>query len=109
LAQTEKPFNSGDVMLACQLRGEDNGSAKEETIDKERVKMKDTPVFLELAPESGELMRVLVVDKGGVSLEFRFKNWNFDAAIPNTQFEFHPPPGVVILNGELPLQKDPVK
>lgn len=109
LSQTEKPLNNGDVMLACQLRGEDNGSAKEETINKERVKMKDTPVFLELAPESGELMRVLVVDKGGVSLEFRFKNWNFDAAIPNTQFEFHPPPGVVILNGELPLQKDPVK
>ncbi|MGA2813618.1 MAG: outer membrane lipoprotein carrier protein LolA [Candidatus Acidiferrum sp.] len=109
LASSERSLLSGDVMLACQLRGQDPGNAAEQMADGQPATAKDAAVLLELAPQSGELLRVLVGGKGGVSIEFRFKNWNFDAPIPSTQFQFHPPPGVVILNGELPLQKDPVK
>jgi len=51
----------------------------------------------------------LVRDKGGVSLEFRFENWQFNPVLAASEFEFHPPAGVAILNGELPLQNETMK
>jgi len=109
LALAQKPFNSGDVMLACQLRGEVRANSVEDASKKMPTSASDASVFLELVPATGELVRVLVNDQGGVSIEFRFKNWNFDAPTAAGQFEFRPPPGVVILNGELPAQKEMVK
>jgi len=38
---------------------------------------------------------------GGIEVEFRFENWRFDPALPDTMFRFDPPPGVAIVNGEL--------
>ena len=109
ISLTQRPLNGGDVMLACRLRGEAKEGASSNASSKEDMDDNDAAVFLELEPQTGELLRVLVIDKGGVNIEFRFKNWNFDAPVSNGQFEFHPPAGVVILNGELPLEQGPVK
>jgi outer membrane lipoprotein carrier protein len=107
LAVKEAPSNPADVVLDCQLRG----AAKiKSTIPSDgQSDDRSTKVFLELARDTGELTRVLVSDKGGVSIEFRFENWRFNPSIPDTQFAFQPPLGVAILNGELPVQDVVVK
>jgi outer membrane lipoprotein-sorting protein len=38
-------------------------------------------------------------------VEFRFENWRFDPPTPEAMFHFEPPPGVAIVNGELPDAK----
>jgi outer membrane lipoprotein carrier protein len=112
LAADEKPVNPGDAVLACQLRGTPK-APKANTADpssaEDESPPKDTSVFLELAPDTGDLVRILVRDKGGVSLEFRFENWQFNPVLAASEFEFHPPAGVAILNGELPLQNETMK
>ncbi len=112
IATREKPSNPGNVVLECQLRGTPRSPKTNET-DASSPDSQDTPkdasVFLEVAPDTGDLVRVLVRDKGGVNLEFRFENWRFDPVVADSQFEFHPPVGVAILNGELPLQNETVK
>ena len=118
IAAQEKPVNPGDVVLACHLRGEPKAKAPDKSAtenpgatnaDALDEDAKNTSVFLELSPDSGDLLRVLVRDQGGVSLDFRFTNWQFNSSIAASAFEFHPPAGVAILNGELPLQNETVK
>jgi hypothetical protein len=132
IAPHEAPLNPGDVVLACHLRGErktkpaEASSSREKQNESQRgaqgsssgasqdmssrdASSQDTSVFLEVAPDTGELIRVLVIDKGGVNLEFRFANWQFDPVIAESAFEFHPPEGVAILNGELPAQNETMK
>ena len=112
LAADEKPVHPGDAVLACQLRGTSK-APKANTADPSSSENQDSPkdssVFLEVAPDTGDLVRVLVRDKGGVSLEFRFENWQFNPVLAASEFEFHPPVGVAILNGELPLQNETMK
>jgi outer membrane lipoprotein carrier protein len=115
LATSEKPLTPGNVVLDCALRGAEKSqpsssqSAKAANGDRDGEITADTTVFLEVDRQSGDLVRVLVNDPGGVSLEFRFTNWQFNPVIAEGQFEFHPPQGVAILNGELPAQKENVK
>ncbi|MGA2419842.1 MAG: outer membrane lipoprotein carrier protein LolA [Candidatus Acidiferrum sp.] len=117
IAAQEKPVNSGDVVLACHLRGESQVRAADQSAteragatgaDAPDANTKNTSVFFELAPDSGDLLRVLVRDQGGISLDFRFTNWQFNSPVAESAFEFHPPAGVAILNGELPLQNETV-
>ena len=35
-------------------------------------------------------------------VEFRFENWRMNPAAPDSLFRFDVPPGVAIVNGELP-------
>jgi outer membrane lipoprotein carrier protein len=58
-------------------------------------------VFLEIAG-TGELASVVIQSPGSVQTEFRFKDWEVDAPLPDSLFRFIPPPGVVIVNGLLP-------
>jgi outer membrane lipoprotein-sorting protein len=131
IAPHEAPLNAGDVVLACHLRGERktksaDASSREKQNESQRgargssadasrdissgdTTSQDTSVFLEVAPDTGDLIRVLVIDKGGVNLEFRFANWQFNPVIAESAFEFHPPEGVAILNGELPVQNETMK
>jgi outer membrane lipoprotein-sorting protein len=55
---------------------------------------------MEVAPESGKLVRVLVRETGGVSIDFRFENWRFDPPVATSLFRFDVPPGVAIVNGD---------
>jgi outer membrane lipoprotein carrier protein len=63
----------------------------------------DTPksVSFELSPH-GELARLVVDQPVGVRIEFAFKNWLWNPAIPKSLFRFDPPPGVAIVNALLP-------
>jgi outer membrane lipoprotein-sorting protein len=61
-------------------------------------------VVLEIARESGELVRIVVRNKGGVGIEFHFAHWLDDPPIAEALFHFQPPPGVAIVNAELPSQ-----
>jgi outer membrane lipoprotein carrier protein len=109
LAVNERPLNASDIVLDCQLRGAPKNKPANLPSANGQNDGRDTTVFLELNRGSGELARVLVSDKGGVSIEFRFENWQFNPVVAEAQFAFRPPMGVAILNGELPAQAEFVK
>jgi outer membrane lipoprotein-sorting protein len=66
-----------------------------------RANDEDT-VLLEIGRETGDLARIVVTDKGGIGIEFKFKNWVDDPAVAEALFHFQVPEGVAIVNGELP-------
>jgi outer membrane lipoprotein carrier protein len=106
LAHNEQPLDPKNVVLNCQLRGEPEDRLAKASSVGDPAENRDTTVLLEVARDTGELTRIQVRDPGGISLEFRFENWRFDPLVAAAQFEFHPPDGVAIVNGELPAQKD---
>jgi hypothetical protein len=103
-ASGEPPQTQGDTVLYCPLRGERpqsegeekdaaNGSAKAAaTGETDRV-------YLEVAPD-GDLTRVLFRERGGVEVEFKFAEWEFNPVLPETFFRFTVPLGVAIVNGD---------
>jgi outer membrane lipoprotein-sorting protein len=58
-------------------------------------------VFFEIEKDTGELVRLLVRESGGVEIEFRFENWRMNPELPESMFHFEVPPGVAIVNGEV--------
>jgi len=95
------PEFSSDVMLYCELRG---GPKSDEKGDSGRALSSpdsEDIAYLEIAEVSGELVRILVNDPGGVGIEFRFTNWQFDPKLEDSFFRFQVPRGVAIVNGEL--------
>lgn len=102
--------SSDDVMLQCELRGEESGAEAARDGGKpsgSTPKTQDS-VYLEVAENSGDLIRILVKDSGGVGIEFRFANWRSDPPIIDSLFHFQVPPGVAIVNGELPAGQSAV-
>jgi len=59
-----------------------------------------------LNPRTGELLRILVVDSGGVQVEFRFSNWQFDPLLQASKFSFQPSKGIAIVDGEFGAAHD---
>jgi outer membrane lipoprotein carrier protein len=102
VATREKAESPEDVLLHCTLRGE-SSETDQEPEPNPRAQSRDT-VFFEIVPDSGQLKRILARQSGGVSLEFRFANWQFDPPLPEALFHFVPPMGVAIVNGELPAE-----
>jgi len=100
-ADAEKPLAEGHAVLRCKVRGEKQDNARAEGPENALGAGANDAVFFEVARDSGELARLIVRQAGGISVEFRFENWRFDPAIPDTMFRFQPPPGVAIVNGEL--------
>jgi outer membrane lipoprotein carrier protein len=101
-AVNEKPETSENVVLYCALPGHAN-SAK--STSREITSQTDDAaggVLFEVARKSGDLVRILVQDPAGVAIEFRFANWLADPPIADSLFHFSAPPGVAIVNGELP-------
>jgi outer membrane lipoprotein carrier protein len=108
-ALDEPPENPADAVLQCVLRGQqasspapgspnnahDNGAAGE-------------TVFFEIVKTTGDLVRVLVRNSGGVGIEFHFKNWQRDPPVSESLFRFTVPPGVAIVNGDLAASDNPV-
>lgn len=82
-----KPVTPNGVVLRCLLR---SGAGSP-----------DSSALFELNPASGELLRVLLIDPGGVQVDFRFSNWQFDAHVEPAKFEFQASKGVAIVDGDL--------
>jgi len=101
LADAEKPLRDADAVLRCILRGEKQNAASADEPESVLGGGGTDAVFFEVARDSGELARLIVRQAGGIAVEFRFGNWRFDPALPDTMFRFEPPAGVAIVNGEL--------
>ena len=86
-AKDAKPATAGDEIYRCLLRG-----AEEEKAQK---------VLFEITPQN-ELARIVIPQEGGMQIEFEFKDWEWNPALPKELFQFEPPPGTVIVNGLLP-------
>jgi len=87
-------------VLSCLLKGLETTGGQTAGNDALPAK-RDTLVF-EVAPTTSELCRIVVHQVGGVDIEFKFKDWQFDPPVPDSFFRFEVPRGVAIVNGELP-------
>jgi outer membrane lipoprotein carrier protein len=114
LAPDEAPDKAGDAVFTCTVRGTAKAGAESTkqregrspgsaSLEPQQNGQEDT-VLLEIARESGELVRIVVRNKGGVGIEFHFAHWLDDPPIAEALFHFQPPPGVAIVNAELPSQ-----
>lgn len=107
-ATTEKPATPGNAILYCALRGE--ASNPQPAASKTAQTHDNGPeesVYLEVVPDTGDLARVLVREKGGVTVEFKFENWRFNPSVPATFFRFDVPRGVAIVDGESAANSTP--
>jgi outer membrane lipoprotein carrier protein len=128
LAPDQPPEKPDDAVFSCILRGsadskkptdgktrnvkQDNAAiteaAKSTGATPKNTEQEDT-VLLEIGRESGELVRIVVRNKGGVGIEFNFANWMDDPPIAEALFHFEPPAGVAIVNAELPSEASNLK
>ncbi len=108
LAAAEKPLTDGNVVLHCILRGADpdrpaaHPAAKPGSPTDAGTPPAGDAVFFEIKRETGDLTRLLVRQRGGVQVEFKFTAWRFNPAVQEAMFHFAVPLGVTIVNGELP-------
>ena len=100
-ATQQAPENSGDVVLYCQLRGASKSEEGKDADGRADKAGAQDIAYLEVVESSGELVRVMVNDPGGVGIEFRFANWQFNPKVEDSFFRFQVPRGVAIVNGEL--------
>jgi outer membrane lipoprotein carrier protein len=102
-AINETPESSDHVVLFCELRGAASEAQKKGSQDPPpQTGDAGEAVFFEIVKDSGELVKVLVRSPGGVGIEFHFTHWQADPHVDDSLFRFHAPPGVAIVNGELP-------
>jgi outer membrane lipoprotein carrier protein len=108
-ALDQTPENPADAVIHCELRRvqvkpQDPGSSKTTQDSAEPGES----VFFEVVRATGDLVRVLVRNSGGVEIEFHFKNWRRDPLVDDSLFRFNIPPGVAIVNGELAGGDNPI-
>ena len=100
----ESPSVAGDFLFRCTLRGslEDASTAVKTKKPSEArpPEEHEPPVLFELSPD-GELRRVRIAQEGRMQLEFSFKDWQWNPVLPRGWFEFVPPTGVAIVDGQL--------
>lgn len=106
-APDEKTKSSANIVLRCILRSEETPPASTGTT-RPSVETAQT-VLLELVRQTGELVGVTIKDPGGIGIEFRFENWQFDPPLPELLFHFAPPMGVAVVNGEMPVENPVTK
>jgi outer membrane lipoprotein carrier protein len=92
-----KPIDPRGILLRCHLRNPDNGTPAPD----QNASSESSLALFELDPLSGELLRVVVSDPGGVQVEFRFAHWLFDPPLNDQLFRFDPPRGVAIVDGDI--------
>jgi outer membrane lipoprotein carrier protein len=108
LATAWKPENRDATALHCVPRGsvaDQTSAAGRHSAGDEAAGVGDD-VFFEVAG-TGDLLRVVIRQSGGVSVEFQFKDWRRDFPVADSFFRFDVPVGVVIENGELPGVRTP--
>jgi hypothetical protein len=105
----EKPESSDHVVLFCKVRGA-GPEARKQGSQEPSLQSGDASeaVFFEVVENSGELVRVLVREPAGVTVEFHFANWQIDTPVDDSLFHFRAPSGVAIVNGELPAGNNAV-
>jgi hypothetical protein len=107
-ASDEKPATPGNAVLFCPPRGEEDsprtGAGKDAG---EQQSGPEDSIYLEIEPSTGNLARVVVREKAGVEIEFKFANWRFDPSVSDSLFRFEVPRGVAIVNGESPAESRP--
>lgn len=88
---------AGHAMLRCLPRGTGgNGRAPEADAKAENGAFREA--LLEVDPDRGELIRVVIRQAAGVELEYRFGNWQQNPTLPEALFHFQPPVGVAIVD-----------
>jgi|SRR6516164_3032480 len=100
----ESPSVAGDFLFRCTLRGSqedaDGAVRVKKLSERWTPEVHEPPVLFELSPD-GELRRVVIAQQGRVQLQFSFKDWQWNPVLPRGWFEFVPPPGVAIVDGQL--------
>jgi outer membrane lipoprotein carrier protein len=109
LATNEKSASERNVVLRCRVRGADSSHQEGEDAAASARGGQNDVVFFEIVRDTGELVRLLVRQSGGVQVEFRFENWRLNPPVPDSLFRFEIPVGVAIVNGELPNSDTNVK
>jgi len=102
-AVSEKPESPENVVFRCDLRAQKANPAR--PTSQGTANQENTPepaVLFEISKKTADLVRLLVQDAAGIAVEFHFKNWQFDPPVEESLFRFHVPPGIAIVNGELP-------
>ena len=97
------PQSPANTVLYCRLRGESSAARNPNSKNAgSQESSSSEAAFFEVANDTGELVRILVRESGGVNVEFRFSRWQFDPPLQDSLFRFEVPRGVAIVNGELP-------
>ncbi|MBS1867697.1 MAG: outer membrane lipoprotein carrier protein LolA [Acidobacteria bacterium] len=86
-----QPSNPALARVACVIRGTEK--------DVKSAAPHDTAYF-EIVRSTGELDKVVVASPSGVRMEMRFSNWKFDPPAGEQLFQFQPPKGVAIVDGD---------
>jgi outer membrane lipoprotein carrier protein len=79
-------------VYSCILKSKDDSSTAGEDL---------RPIYFELTGD-GELTRLKMDERAGQSLEFLFRQWEWNPPLDRSMFVFNPPQGVAIVNGLLP-------
>ncbi len=87
----------GHPVLRCIPRGKSNPGRAEGWDTGESPEGDFLEILLEVDGNTGELASVLVRQPGGIELEYRFANWEFNPPIAESLFHFSPPIGVAIV------------
>src|ERR1700683_1277874 len=113
LAPNERVLDENDVVLRCRVKGPSrddkelrNSNGEQDTLTAPAGSQNDLVLF-EIDRRTGELARLIVRQSAGVEVDFRFENWHLAPPLPESLFKFEPPPGVAIVNGELPQGDEP--
>src|SRR5216683_2888193 len=100
LENSSGAVQSQGAVLRCNLRGSDHTVSAASAKPAISSAAQGAYALFELNPRTGELLRILVVDSGGVQVEFRFSNWQFDPLLQASKFGFQPSKGIAIVDGE---------
>jgi outer membrane lipoprotein carrier protein len=102
VAPDEKAESPDNVVLLCTIRG---AKPEKEKLSNSSPSMKTDEtagsVVFEVVKGTGELVRLVVRDPGGVTVEFHFANWVTNPELNDSFFHFTVPGNVAIVNGEL--------
>lgn len=103
IATEVQPQNADDAVIHCLLRGDTSATIHLDPKDASSNEPDSSDAaFFEVVRDTGELVRILVRQGGGVDVEFRFSRWQLDPPLDDSLFRFEVPKGVAIVNGELP-------
>jgi outer membrane lipoprotein carrier protein len=103
ISNVVSPQSPANTVLYCLLRGETSSTSNRNSKDAGSQEFDSIDAaFFEVVNDTGDLVRILVRESGGVDVEFRFSRWQFDPPLEDSLFRFEVPKGVAIVNGELP-------